>query len=37
LLIDHLDPAKPQLNTMAAIIALMATLWITEAIPLAVN
>jgi len=29
------DPARPQINTMSAIAALMAILWITEAIPLA--
>ncbi len=33
----NLDPAKPQINTMAAIAALMAILWITETIPLAVT
>ena len=33
--IGDFDPAKPQLNTMAAIAVLMATLWITESIPLA--
>ena len=37
LFISDLDPAKPQLNTMAAIAVLMAILWITEAIPLAVT
>ncbi|MDH3267622.1 MAG: SLC13 family permease [Ignavibacteria bacterium] len=37
LFIGNLDPAKPQLNTMAAIAVLMAILWITEAIPLAVT
>jgi solute carrier family 13 (sodium-dependent dicarboxylate transporter), member 2/3/5 len=35
LLIGDLDPARPQVNTMAAIAVLMAILWITEAIPLA--
>lgn len=35
LLMGDFDPAKPQLNTMAAIAVLMATLWITESIPLA--
>jgi sodium-dependent dicarboxylate transporter 2/3/5 len=34
-LIADLDPAKPQINTMAAVAVLMAILWITEAIPLA--
>lgn len=33
----NLDPAKPQLNTMAGIATLMAILWITETIPLAVT
>jgi len=33
----NLDPSKPQLNTMTAIAALMAILWITETIPLAVT
>ena len=37
LLMDKLDPSNPQLNTMAAIAVLMAILWITEAIPLAVT
>ncbi len=35
--IGNLDPLKPQLNTMAAIAVVMAILWITEAIPLAVT
>jgi len=35
--IGNVDPTKPQLNTMAAIAVLMAILWITEAIPLAVT
>jgi sodium-dependent dicarboxylate transporter 2/3/5 len=35
ILIADLDPAKPQINTMAAVAVLMAILWITEAIPLA--
>ncbi|MCU0405441.1 MAG: SLC13 family permease [Ignavibacteriaceae bacterium] len=35
LLIGDLDPARPQVNTMAAIAVLMAILWITEALPLA--
>jgi sodium-dependent dicarboxylate transporter 2/3/5 len=33
--IGDFDPAKPQINMMAAIAALMAILWISEAIPLA--
>ena len=33
--IGDFDPVKPQINTMAATAALMAILWITEAIPLA--
>ena len=37
LFIGNLDPTRPQLNTMAAIAVLMAILWITEAIPLAVT
>jgi sodium-dependent dicarboxylate transporter 2/3/5 len=37
LFIGDLDPANPQLNTMAAIAVLMAVLWITEAIPLSVT
>jgi sodium-dependent dicarboxylate transporter 2/3/5 len=37
LLIEDLDYSNPQLNTMAAIAVLMAVLWITEAIPLAVT
>jgi len=37
LFVGDLDPTKPQLNTMAAIAALMAILWITETIPLAVT
>ncbi len=35
ILIADLDPAKPQINTMAAVAVLMSILWITEAIPLA--
>lgn len=35
LCIGDFDPARPQINSMAAIAALMAVLWITEAIPLA--
>ena len=31
----NLDPSNPQVTTMAAIAALMALWWITEAIPLA--
>jgi len=37
LMVDNLNPTNPQLNTMAAIALLMAILWITEAIPLAVT
>ena len=37
LLIEDFDPSRSQLNTMAAIAVLMAVLWITEAIPLAVT
>jgi len=37
LFINKLDPGRPHINTMAAIAALMAILWITEAIPLAVT
>ncbi|MGB5287084.1 MAG: SLC13 family permease [Ignavibacteriaceae bacterium] len=37
ILIGEFDPVKPQINTMAAIAILMAILWITEAIPLAVT
>ncbi len=37
LFIGNLVTTKPQLNTMAAIAVLMAILWITEAIPLAVT
>lgn len=37
LFIDKLDPGSPHINTMAAIAVLMAILWITEAIPLAVT
>ena len=35
ILVCDFNPAKPQINTMAAIAVLMAVLWITEAIPLA--
>ena len=35
ILVGDFNPAKPQINTMAAIAVLMAVLWITEAIPLA--
>lgn len=34
-LFGNFNPAKPQVNIMAAIAVLMAILWITEAIPLA--
>lgn len=37
LFVDNFEPANPKLNTMAAIALLMAILWITEAIPLAVT
>ena len=37
LFIGDIDSTKPQLNIMAAIAALMAILWITEAVPLAVT
>lgn len=37
LLIGDLDPARTHINTMAAIAVLMAILWITESIPLAVT
>lgn len=37
ILIGDFDPANPKLNTMAAIAAAMAVLWITEAVPLAVT
>ena len=32
-----LDPERPLLNPMAAVLALMAIWWITEAIPIAVT
>ncbi|MBK9097768.1 MAG: SLC13/DASS family transporter [bacterium] len=35
MIVGDFDPARPQINTMSAIAALMAVLWITEAIPLA--
>ena len=35
--IGDIDSKNPQLNTMAAITAMMAILWITEAVPLAVT
>jgi len=37
LFIGDIDSKNPQLNTMAAIAAMMAILWITEAVPLAVT
>jgi sodium-dependent dicarboxylate transporter 2/3/5 len=37
LFISNLDPTKPHINTMAAVAALMAILWITEALPLSVT
>ncbi len=37
LFINKLDPSRPHINTMAAIAVLMAILWITEVIPLAVT
>jgi len=37
LLIGDFDQLNPRLNVMAAIAALMAVLWVTEAIPLAVT
>lgn len=35
MIVGDFDPTRPQINTMSAIAALMAVLWITEAIPLA--
>jgi len=35
ILFAELDPLKPEITKMAAVAVLMATLWITEAIPLA--
>ena len=37
LFMGDLHPAKPQINLMAAVAVIMAILWITEAIPLAVT
>lgn len=37
MIVGDFDSARPQINTMSAIAVLMAILWITEAIPLAVT